>query len=102
MVAVALVKHLLRVTFFVHRTLASGRNVRRLGGQEDPKTLDEDFIIRGQEQSLKENRVHEYLEDQLKNLNVMAIGRTDSKGDLLPYSFSFRCDPSMEVIDHEA
>lgn len=61
--------------------------MQEFAGNEDYGRL-EDVHMR-EEGFLKQSRVHEYLEDQLKNLNVEALERSESAEDPLPCSFSF-------------
>ncbi|MCO5558158.1 hypothetical protein L7F22_011735 [Adiantum nelumboides] len=71
----------------MQRSLNGGCNGRRRLGMQGQPGLED--VRKRDEGSMLEDRIHEYLEDQLKNLNVVAFGRTESAEDLLPCSFSF-------------
>lgn len=81
---------LIHLSFSLQRRI-TGNNKRRVRVQEfagnDRYGSLEDVHMR--EGFLKQSRVHEYLEDQLKNLNVEALERSESGEDPLPCSFSF-------------
>ncbi|KAI5062726.1 hypothetical protein GOP47_0023265 [Adiantum capillus-veneris] len=83
----ALLKFLFLLSLRVQRSLTDANRRRRLGMQYAGMQGFED-VHRRDEGCLRENRIHEYLEDQLKNLSVVAFGRTESAEDL-PCSFSF-------------
>lgn len=93
-----LLKGFFHVSLSVQQNFTEGSNRRRLGVQYVRGSLED--VYGREEGSLRENRVQEYLEDQLKSLNVIALGRRGSAEDL-PCSFSFSAaDSQLETLNH--